>query len=245
MIKQIIILWSSLFLLTACLPGTEEKKDNGLSVSSLEGVWYGVYADANSYLHTLEISMNSKGDIYSLLIDGVSTHDTGKVKKEGKYNFSYALSDSSVGGFLADSAGQHMGFLAEDYSYGVLQKGATGLPTFSATDITSAWKGYTVEVDYNLAVVKSYSSDVSISTNGDFSGSQNNSTFSGNLYEFSTTHGYWAGGWSDDEGNSGNAVVWLSADKTFAASWGCLSGYASDYDIYDAEYCSFSMWNRQ
>jgi hypothetical protein len=246
---------SLVFILSACGGGGGGGSTNpgggNLTLSDLQGTWYGAFRDDTDLVHTISVSANSSGTITSVVIDGVNQGYGGTITPSGENTFGYQLNNfyATEGGFLLDAAATHMAFIDEDYAYGVMQKGASSLPTYTLSDLDGSWSGYSVELDGFLNVVDNYSSQVTVDISRlEYAGSNARyGDFNGYLPYINSIWGFALGDWQDANGGPNNGLlhVWLSADKSFAASWACDSGYSSSTVIYDVVGCSFSMWNKQ
>lgn len=224
----------------------------GLISSDLQGAWYGAFRDEYGSVHTIEVIVNAGGNITGLRIGGINQGYGGTITKDGDYTFGYHLNNSfgTEGGFLLDVSATHMAFIDEDNAYGVMEKGASGFPTFSLSDFEGTWSGYSVELDTYLNTVDSYASHVTIGTGttvAEHSGANERyGRFNGYIHSVNSGYGYAFGDWQNlDTTGTGLLGVWLSADKTFSASWACDSGGSDGVLITDVELCSFSMWAKQ
>lgn len=244
------IFWGLLTFLTACgggggaaPPSGGDAAPTGLAIANLQGTWTGAFIEAG-LIYPLKLTIDSAGNISNVFVNGVASGDTGTTTKTGDNTFGYSLSDGTTGGFLADSAGNHVGILDDANAYGVLQKNASGFPAYIDSDIGGSWSGYSVEVDASLNLTKTYASNATVIGNtGSFTGSDANGSFSGSFYDYAPAHGFWVGTWNSSL-SSGNVFAWMSPDKTFAATWACDYSSASVFDIYYVTGCTFSMWNR-
>ncbi len=214
--------------------------DTGPSVASLLGTWYGAYQYPTT-VGTFGADVNGSGGITALRRNGVSQGLTGSFAKDHGNIFDFTLSDGTTGGFFADNDALHVAFLDRYGSFGVLQKGATSLPTYVDTNVVGSWSGYTVQLDSGLNITKEGSSSVTVTSGFTFTGSDIYGSFSGSFSLYSSTYGYYAGTWSNSTG-SGSMRAWLSVDKTFAAVWACQGTTSYVASISD---CSFSAWRKQ
>jgi hypothetical protein len=95
--------------------------------TSLDGTWGGNLEDSVGTMHNITLTIS--GDtITSVLVDGVDQGLTGSIVQGSANVFEVRLSDASKVGFIVDDARQHLTFVDEDFSVGVLQKNAGALP---------------------------------------------------------------------------------------------------------------------
>ena len=242
--RSVAMIAASAILMSGCLPGLEDDEDD--SLSKLSGEWKGMYRDSGGVFRSLTASINDSGKITALTVYSMETL-TGTLESTGDKTYGYVLSDGSEGGFMADSSGKHLGFLTEDYEWGILEKGATlqysADGNFSSADFVGTWNGYSVELNSYMDVVDRYSSRATIETNLSFSGSNDYGSFSGQLDYYDDGKGYSYGTYSSADG-SGNVGLLVSPDKSFMATWACDSGSSSNLAIYYISDCSFAIWNK-
>jgi hypothetical protein len=179
-------------------------------------------------MHNITITIS--GDtITSVLVDGVDQGLTGSIVQESANVFEVRLSDAAKAGFIVDDDRQHLTFVDEDFSVGVLQKNAGALPPFVQADIAGSGSGIVVTTDFVTYQV--FSGRITCDATGACIGTDGNV---GNLTATLTYTdlGRWTGT-SDYAGGSSTVAVFLSADKKFAGSWACNFGVFPDD-------CSFS-----
>ncbi len=239
-----VMIAASAILISGCLPGLEpDKKD---AVSALAGDWKGMYRDDGGVFRSLTATINDTGKITALTVYSMDTL-TGTLKTTGDKTYSFTLSDGTEGGFMADSSGNHLGFLTEDNAWGILEKGASiqysADSNFSGDDFVGTWNGYSVELDSYMKVADRYSSRAMIYSDFSFSGSNDYGSFSGNLNYYDHGKGYSYGTFSSSEG-SGNVGLLVSPDKSFMATWACDSSSSGSLEIYYITGCSFAIWNK-
>ena len=237
----------TLALMLAACPFPNKKKDNtpaSLTPASLAGSWFGTFEDNIGIMHSLSVTINSSGAITQILVDAVNNGITGTITKSpsGTSLFSFSFSSGQVGGFHVDSGVAHAAFLVDDFSIGVLQKGASSLPTYLANDIAGAWSGYSVTLNSDFSVNQTFNSNATVDNNMSrtFVGSDIYGTFSGSFPTTSintTTYGRWIGTYYNAS-TSGPVRVFLSPDKIFAATWACNT------PISFPTGCSFSAWQK-
>jgi hypothetical protein len=216
--------------------------DNGtLSVGSLQGTWYGTVGsikEPSSALGTITVDFDSNGGMTvtapGRMSTGTASHTQGNL-------FGYVMIDGTKGGFMVDDSVNHAAFLGDNASFGVVQKGASELPTYTMADIVGAWSGSTVELSgLDLELVRTYSSSVTVASDYSITGSGGHGSFSGSLSETDPTYGRYSGTVTQEEGGSTSDIaVFLSADKSSGAGYGCMSG---DFTFPDD--CGFTLWHR-
>jgi len=189
-------------------------------------------------MHELSVTVGGSGNITQILVDGTDQGTTGTITKVGANVFGVVFSDASEGGFIADASGTHAGILDDQFSFGVLQKGAGALPVYAAADIAGTWSGYGVLLDANFDVTQTFASSATIANDATrtFTGSDIGGAFSGSFPSDPHILGRWQGTFIQGS-TPGVVSAFLSVDKTFAATWAC------DGINFPAD-CSFSAWNR-
>jgi len=191
-------------------------------------------------MHQVSLTIDGSGGITQVLVDSVDQSLTGTLTKLGTSHFRFVLSDLTEGGLIADAAGSHAALLDEVGNFGALQKGATALPVYNAADVVGAWSGYSVMLT-GFAAIQAFSSAVTVANDATrtYSGSDTvNGALAGSLPNVArVASGIWEGTFTSP--NPGGPVkVFLSPDKTLAASWACAAGGVIPGD------CSFSAWNK-
>jgi len=102
--------------------------------------------------------------------------------------------------------------------------------------LIGSWNGYTLLVDASFTIVDTYNSFATVADSGDFSGSDKYGPFIGTFNSGNTVYGRWQGTFQNNT-TSGSVSVFMTADKTFVASWACDgTGFP--------EGCSFSSWGK-
>ncbi len=217
-----------------------------MPLSAFAGTWLGSVEDDSAVMHEVSITVDGSGNITEIVSDGVPQGVTGTIQKSttgsGAFMagvFGIVFSDGSEGGFIVDTNGTHLGFLDDAFNFGVFQKGAAALPAYASADIAGSWSGYGVTLNSNFDVSQSFASSAVVNSdaNRTFSGSDIGGAFNGS-FPIHTSLGRWQGSFNyPATGENGDASAFLSADKTFAATWGC-SGFSFPED------CSFSVWTK-
>jgi len=219
------------FWLAACGGGGSGGDDD--VITSLNGTWRGNLEDSSGTMHNITLTIS--GDtITSALVDSVDQGLTGSIVQGSANVFEVRLSDATKAGFIVDDARQHLTFVDEDFTVGVLQKNAGALPPFVQADIAGSGSG--IAVTSNFDTFQEFSSSVTCDATGACTGTD------GNVGNFTATLTYtdlgrWTGT-SNEAGGSSTVSVFLSADKQFAGAWACnfvIGGFP------DA--CSFMAWS--
>jgi len=237
---SVIALLYAVLLLGACGGGGG---GGGVTPESLAGTWYGTAEDPNGIMWTVQVTVDNTGTLTSIIRDGVlqeGVRSTGPVVREdGRNVFSFTFTDGTAAGFIVDGSGQHLGFVDEDFWFGVLQKGASSLPSYNGPDIAGSWNGYTAELSSTFDLVKTYDSQATVETTANFSGSDSEGgAFNGSIPNYSSFYGRWTGTWTASDGSeSGGVRAFMSVDKTFVATYACSGAFPAG--------CSYSVWNKQ
>ena len=207
---------------------------------SLTGTWYGYLLDTNSNLHTLQVTVNANNTTTGELIGGLATgvtHTITAVSGQPQI-FSLKASDGTEGGFFVDSSFTYAVSFDSAMNLIVLQKGATSLPVYSASDIVGTWSGFEVILDGNFNLVDTYTSSATVLQNLTFTVNNKYGATPGTITPFPPV-----GAFNVDvtlPGNiAGSGVILMSADKSFAGGVVCPNISATFAD------CSFSAWKKQ
>src|SRR5262249_8200021 len=147
--------------------------------------------------------VDSKGKVTNIKLNGTVLEDspgvpqTATIFVAGTNLYSFVASDGTRAGFYADAGATHAAFLDEFGEVGVLQHGAAlPLPACAGADIAGSWTGYTVDLDANLNVSRTFNSSATVTntTNFPFTGTDAVAgAFSGTLPTVDTTFGRWVG----------------------------------------------------
>jgi len=211
----------------------------GMSVAKLEGTWFGVVRDNVENAHTMEMTIDASGIISDIYLDAkLMIGLSGTVANDSGNIFGFVMSDGLEGGFMADDSATHMGYLDEDFLVGVLQKGASNVPSYAGTDFQGTWSGYSIWLDADLEIVESGSTNMTIDATYDAVGTVLIGTFDGYIAGWSPPWGI-AWGWDDTE--TYYFEVLMSTDKQFVATWSCEDVVETWY----VEDCEFGVWSKQ
>ncbi len=191
-----------------------------ISLDDLAGTWFGTLEDSARTLHTVSLTFASP-TITTVIIDGVDQGLTGTVTKEGAQVFGFVLSDGTKGSFVVDASAAHAVFLDDRLEFGVVEKGATSLPTYVSNDSDASWSGLDIETDDFISFGQ-FTTDLSCSSLAcTFTRSDGVTGDASLTTDFDAAFGRWIGTFTNSNGNSGEARVFMSADKTFAGVWAC------------------------
>jgi hypothetical protein len=206
----------------------------------LSGTWFGTMEDGQLNLHTIAFAISGTS-ITAIVRDGVVTGRTGAIIHQSGQAWMFVLNDQTEGAFFVDASATHATFADEEFSFGVLQKGAASLGTYAATDINGSWSGSSAETDFQTAfqVASSAACDMADAVDCMVTSSAGTSsvTFGGS---FNTTFGRWTGSYTGPAvGQSGTVHAFISPDKQFVGAWACDNpnqDWPGD--------CAFSAWRR-
>ena len=116
---------------------------------NLTGTWFGTLEDPNSMMHTTSVTISGTS-ITEIRVDNLVTGQTGTITQRSAQVFAFTLNDGTKGGLFLDSLAAHAAFVDDDFNFGVVQKGATFVPTYANTDINGSWSGIVVTTtDFN------------------------------------------------------------------------------------------------
>lgn len=223
-----------------------------VTLDKLAGTWFGTF-DPDGTVQTMEITMDAAGNITVLKLEGATTDITGTVTKATTpaRAFRFQLrtannADLNSGILLTDPSGTYLLFVDRFSSVGVIQKGATALPTYVQADIEKSWTGdrdtttagfSTLDQASTTASCKTATattSDCTITITG-------GPSRAGSSLASTDPRGRWIGSYTDT-GPSANGSIraYLSADKAFAGVLACTN-FA--FDSFPST-CDFSTWKQ-
>ncbi|MHC4670531.1 MAG: hypothetical protein ACYTFD_19275 [Planctomycetota bacterium] len=192
-----------------------------LTVADLAGNWFGPYEDGtwtvgdpDEPFKLMSFTLDASGNLTQHRIDGVPTGLTATVDAE----FNLVLSDGTKVGFSVADSG-HMGYLDELESFGVLEKGATSLPSYQPADIVGAWSGFGFTLNSSFVQTGGWGLDVTVASDFTFSTSGSGpETYSGELDDFfDLPVGSYLGNYTDGQGGTGTVEAFMSPDKSCIA----------------------------
>lgn len=124
----------------------------------------------------LSVAIDDAGNLLSFVVDGQS-QGTGTAVALESGAFSFELSSGFAGCLHVDETMTYGFFLADDFSTGLIQKGATGLPRYFDGDIFDAWSGRSIFVDAGFSFLGTGPSVASFNPDGTFSVMDDGETF--------------------------------------------------------------------
>ena len=205
--------------------------------TGLTGTWFGSMEDAALGMHTLRATISGTS-ITEVQLDNTITGQTGTITQSSQSAqiYSFSLNDGTTGGFFLDTAAAHAAFLDTDDSFGVLQKGATSLPTFTNADLAGSFSGIVVTVTANLSSFTTATSSATCTSTTTTSCSVTDSggTTSASFQSTVNTTGRFLGSIP-----GGIVRAFLSADKAFGGTYSCPNGSSFPAG------CEFTAWRKQ
>ena len=242
-------------------PTSNEPPD--VELSQLTGTWFGSF-DSNGGVRTFEFTVDGS-DVSEIKLDGTDTKLTGSISKATEIPRAFRISINSSGSLLAsgmivaDPTGNYVMYMQKpeaagaSFQFGVLQKGATELPTYEQVDVNKAWAGDTVSTTTGFSTfTRADSSATCAATDPATTPPSSQCTATLGSTERTATNvvlddplGRWFGELTDDPPPATApanpaARFFLSADKNFAGAWAChdfLGGFPDT--------CDFSAWTQQ
>lgn len=211
------------------------------AIANLQGTWLGTLEDPSGAFFKLKVTIDGAGKMTQVQINDVDQNDTATITKDADKIFSLVFDDGTEAGFMVDASSSHAGFVDEDFNFGVLQKGATGLPVYDMeAESIGSFSGYTALLNATGDLVQSFNSQATVSNTHIITGSDDRGvTFSGSFVGGDDDYGVVYGSMTDSNGFSATVEAFLSVDKNFAAVWACdlSGGFPED--------CAFNIWTRQ
>ncbi len=228
--------------------GGDGSSGGGVTATALSGTWVGSYHSAvYSSNAKLTVSVDGSNHITSIYHDNLNLNYTGTITHKQNLLYEFTLSDGySEGGFLVDASTSHAGFLnSYNGDFGVLQRNATGLASgYALADLQGNWSGYSVQVDSSGNVISYGTSSATVDSTGNVThGTGPFGAFTANFDTItgSSVYGVFAGTYNNTTNSTiGNMRLYLSPDKTFAASWSCDGAYNPP-----STSCSYNSWKKQ
>jgi len=216
--------------------GTTTTTPTGLS--GLAGTWYGSIEDGALVMHTLSVTIDSNGNITDTSIDGSSSGVSATITADPSYSqlYGFQYTDGTFGGFFADSSLQHAAFIDSAGNVGVVQKGATALPSYTESFLIGSWSGNSLTVDGSLNTTSMVNGSATIASTGAVTGSDAFGSFSGQIKTINYSYGRFGGDYTYT-GGTGIIRYFVSADGQFAASYAGISGWPTGF--------AFSMLTKQ
>lgn len=205
----------------------------------LTGTWFGTLEDFNFVMHTFSVTISGTS-ITEVRVDNLNNAKTGTITPRSAQVVAFTLQDGtlsppSTGGLFLDSSATHAVFVDDEFNFGVLQKGATALPSYVNADIDGSWSGVVVTTTDLNNFSTAASSATCTHPNCTVTDSGGPSTVP--FLDVNPTFGrYQSSGLS----STGAAVAaFLSPDKLFGGSYACTSfaGFPGT--------CEFTAWRKQ
>ena len=230
----ISILWS----LDSCLPGPHPPPPP-LS-AQLEGSWFGTVVNDQGRVSTMTVIFDEGGNITSIstapgLTGTTSSSPLASSSQLPGWQFDITLSDATDGGFYVDPGFAHAVIVDESFVFGVLQKEATVLPTFSAEDLVGKYDGQTVQVNPSFDLAVLLPSAAKVLADLSFSTTRPGNSASGDVVVHDLNFGLFDLIF-DDPSVTGRVI--LSPDKSFAGAYDCASDATFPQD------CGISAWTQ-
>lgn len=230
-----------------------------VTVDQLSGTWFGSFDD-NKQVRTFQFTVDA-GNMSAITIGGTpQPRLSGAITKatEVPRAFRFVINEDGnqlvTGMMVVDPSGTYMLYVHDNSQVGVLQKGATALPTFAQTDIDGTWTGDTVSTPTGFSTLTRQDSNATCAPTQPAATpptSQCTITLGATTRTASNVQlddpamGRFIGTFTDDPPGSNPPVnvairPFLSADKSFAGVWACtdfLGGFPQT--------CDFSAWKKQ
>ena len=219
--------------------------------SALAGTWVGSEMLLESGLPVLELQVvvNSKNKITSIRIDGVDQGGGGSITPHPseKNIYDVLLDDGTEAGFFLDPTGKHAVFVDEDHSFGVLQKGASGMAIPDLNKLRGqSYEGTSCQLTDNFEIYQlDRSAQAGVLQDGSFQG-----THFGLSYKSIDAGGQlenqgscFIGYWEASDSSVGAAIVIPSQDHRmfgiWAIEWDSATGNYS-FDFSDNAYSAMA-----
>lgn len=227
-----------------------------VTIEQLAGTWFGTF-DNNQEVRTFEFTVEG-ANMSDIRLAGADTGLTGSLTKatEVPRAFRFAINNNGnqivTGMMVADPSGTYVLYVHDNSQVGVLQKGATELPTYAQTDIDGAWAGDTASTTADFTTFTRQDSSAECAPTDPATAppssqctiTLDSTTRTASSVVLDDPMGRFAGTFSDDPAaGTPEDVDWrafLSADKNFAGVLAC-----NDFAGGFPETCDFSAWQRQ
>ncbi len=227
----IAIVFSALIVLTGIFGscGGGGGSDGG-GLANLEGTWVGWIEDDQGNIEEFSLQVDGSGNVTEVKINGISTGDTGHINEDWDENLFHVLynigSPLSHGIMIVDpqysyaTYGDWGAFGFSDYYYGVMEKGAAGMPAYAASDIVG---NYPVggAYDFNDGNGSWEGDDITMTVNPDLTFSSTQPDFISGGFDpllFDSNHGRYAGTLTLTAGTM-DITAYISSDGTAMAGF--------------------------
>lgn len=199
------------------------------TVGNLAGIWSGVLDDLQGTLEEFSVEIDGAGNVLGVRVGGVPTGNTGYINEdwdENLFHVRYTTSGMLQGGvMIVDSGYRYATFADNNLFIGVLEKGASSLPSYAASDIVWSYNGGAYEFTQDSGGTWNWEGEV-ITMTVDNSLSFSGSSSSGLLYSgafdaqlYSPSFGRYAGSMDLDPARTLNITALVSPDKNFLAAY--------------------------
>lgn len=233
-----------LFAVLAACGGGGGGGSGGGAPGGLSGAWFGAAEDETGQLHAVRMTI-AGSKVTSFAVDGGELGGSGPLSQDDAQVFSAVL--TFPGGQLqvilfADPAGTHFVYLDNFFRFGVLQKNATTLPTYSSVDTNGKWRGISTFTDFHEF---QWDPSSAICIVGTCSVTEVDDRMTEAFTQgFDSVFGRWLGTTRINLNNgpevSKISRAFVSPDKTFAGVWRCLVGV--DGTVLFPGKCTYSAW---
>lgn len=235
-------------------PGNNPPGVPDVTLEQLNGTWLGTF-DAGGNVRTMQLTAEN-GRITGISLNGTPTNLSGPITKVANTPraFTFELRNAandlvSSGTLLVDAGGSHLAYLDRFFSFGVIQKGATAVPTYAQGDLNNAFPSgdvFTTNAEFTTFTQRRTSSTC---TAANATTTQCEVTITGGparaaaQLTLDNPAGRYLGTYTDTPStgapSNGTTRVYLSPDKTFAAVWNCVN-FSTGFPAT----CDFSTWKR-
>lgn len=197
----------------------------GPDLSAFAGTWLGSGDDGIYEPFAVQLVMDGSGGLTSYDIDYGTGFDSvgftpAAFVKEDESSARITFVFDTEGGLFWDDAVDHVLFVdSSNAIYAVMEKGATSLPAYLASDAVGSWSGYAYAYDDGTGDFEK-ESPVTINIDNDlsFAGTDpQNNPFAGSFNEslFAASHGMYVGT-IDGPPADQSIQIFLSPDRTFS-----------------------------
>lgn len=211
-------------LLAACVRDDPVHTCRGPDLG-LDGTWFGAMEDDLGTLFTLEWRICGSR-IVKHRLSGTDYGISGRLEVEAPGVYQARLSDGSQARLLTDPGRRYATMVSDFFDFAVLERGALRLPRFRYTDLDGHWAGRQVRQEGSqVALVASRAVC--------FSGFCDTLDADGfgatlDLPALEPDFGLYWGEFTASDGSRGIAGALLSADRHYAGSYTCPTGYGGD-----------------
>lgn len=195
----------------------------------LAGSWDGSQRDAAGDMHSVTLSFDSSGQLYSYRVDGAETGNTGSAAGPDDSGTLFALRfrDGSRGGLITNDNHTHAALLDQNFNLAVLQRNAPPPTPFVEGDVVQpAWWGVYVDVDDQLEYRDRGGALLEVAADRSFTGTDANVRLFQDTSPLSladAAFGLFTGAFVNVLGpaGAGPLVMLVSPDRSHAAGYTC------------------------